>query len=104
MNMDIGAAIAMTTAGAATVAPVAMHAAIVSGSASGRSVQATSSTPMLRQALLQPPVRAARLPMTMYLHFSLTDYFLIESLQLTSPKGVQRNCVLSAMSSSSSLI
>ena len=104
-DMDMGAAIAMTTAeaAAATAAPVAMHAAIASGSASGRSVQATSSTPMLRQALLQPPVRAARLPMTMYLHFSLIDYFLVESLQLTSPKGVQLcKCVLSPMSSSSS--
>ena len=88
MNMDIGAAIAITTAGAATAAPVAMHAAIVSGSTSGRLVQATSSTPMLRQALLQPPVRAARQSMTLYHHFSLTDYFPIESLQLTSPKGV----------------
>ena len=89
--MNMGAAIGMTTAGAATAAPAAMYAAIASGSAAaGRSVQAVSSTPTLRQAMLQPPpTRAARLPMTMYLHFSLTDYFLIESLQLTSPKGVQ---------------
>ena len=88
MNMDIGAAIAITTAGAATAAPVAMHAAIVSGSASGRSVQATSSKPMLRQALPQPPVRTARQSMTMYHHFTLSYYFPIQSLQLTSPKGV----------------
>ena len=88
--MDMGAAIRMTTAGAATAVPAAMYAAIASGSAAaGRSVQAASSTPTLHQAMLQPPARAARLPMTMYLHFSLTDYFLIESLQLTSPKGVQ---------------
>lgn len=55
-------------------------------------LQTTNATLTLRPASAQaqaaPAVRSSRLPMTMYLHCSLTDYFLVESLQLTSPRGV----------------